>query len=97
MSSSTTLRKPLGVRATPEEHKRITKAAKRANRSVNSFVLQAALQAAETKPVVRPRRSPEEIKAILDGFRAAVRSVVPEDRDILSEFLADRRAEAERA
>jgi hypothetical protein len=53
-------------------------------------------QAAETKPVARPRRSPEEIKAILDGFRAAVRSVVPEDRDILSEFLADRRAEAER-
>ena len=96
MSSSATLRKPLGVRATPEEHKRITKAAKRANRSVNSFVLQAALQAAETKPVARPRRSPEEIKAILDDFRVAVRSVVPRDRDILSEFLADRRAEAER-
>lgn len=96
MSPSATLRKPLGVRATPEEHKRITKAAKRANRSVNSFVLQAALEAAEAKLVTRPRRSPEEIRTILDGFRAAVQSVVPKDRDILSEFLADRRAEAER-
>jgi hypothetical protein len=96
MGSSATLRKPLGIRATPEERERIAMAAQREHRSVNSFVLQAALQAAETRPVAKPRRTPEEIKAILDDFRAAVRLVVPKDRDILAEFLADRRAEAER-
>ena len=45
MSSSVTLRKPLGVRATPAEHELITQAAQREKRSVNSFVLRAALQA----------------------------------------------------
>ena len=93
MGASATVRKPLGIRATPEERERIAKAAEREHRSVNSFVLRAALQAAERGPE-RPRRTPEEIKAILDGLRAEVRAVVPEGRDILAEFLAERRAEA---
>jgi uncharacterized protein (DUF1778 family) len=96
MSSSTILRKPLGIRATPKEHKLITQAAKRERRSVNSFVLSAALQAAEAKAVLRPKRTPEEIKAILDALRASVQAVIPKDRDILAEFLVERRAEAAR-
>jgi hypothetical protein len=95
MSPSATLRKPLGIRATPEEHERITQAAQREHRSVNSFVLHAALQAAKAQPQPKPKRSREEILAILADFRNAVQEKVGKDRDILAEFLADRRAEAE--
>ena len=95
MSSSAIVRKPLGIRATPEEHELITKAAQRERRSVNSFVLRAALDAAH-RAEPRQRRTPEEVRAIVEGFRAAVREKVPEDRDILAEFLVERRAEAER-
>jgi hypothetical protein len=95
MAPSTTVRKPLGVRATPEQHRLLKEAAARENRSVNSFVLTAALQAAENR-TARPKRSREEIEAILNAAREAVREVVPADRDILEEFLAERRAEAER-
>jgi hypothetical protein len=95
MSSSATLRKPLGIRATPEEHERITIAAQREHRSVNSFVIRAALKAADAQPQPRPKRSREEIMAILADFRNAVQEKVGKDRDILAEFLAERRAEAE--
>jgi Protein of unknown function (DUF1778) len=95
MSPSATLRKPLGIRATPEEHERITQAAQREHRSVNSFVLHAALQAAKAQPQPKPKRSREEILAILADFRHAVQEKVGKDRDILAEFLADRHAEAE--
>ena len=95
MSPTATLRKPLGIRATPEEHERITRAAQREHRSVNSFVLRAALQAVEAQPPAKPRRSREEIMAILADFRNAVQEKVGKDRDILAEFLAERRAEAE--
>jgi uncharacterized protein (DUF1778 family) len=95
MASSTTARKPLGVRATPEEHEQIRLAAQREHRSVNSFVLSAALRAAENQ-ATRPKRSREEIMAIFNAAREAVREVVPANRDILEEFLAERRAEAER-
>ncbi len=95
MGSSSTLRKPLGIRATPDEHERITRAAQREHRSVNSFVLRAALQAAEAQPPAKPKRSREEILAILADFRNAVQEAVGKDRNILAEFLAERRAEAE--
>ena len=64
MSPSATLRKPLGIRATPEEHERITQAAQREHRSVNSFVLHAALQAAKAQPQPKPkpRFHPKTIK-----------------------------------
>jgi hypothetical protein len=94
MASSTAVRKPLGVRATPEEHELITQAAEREHRSVNSFVLRAALQAAELQRPVKPKRSREEIKAILQAAREAVQTANPSGRDILEEFLAERRAEA---
>jgi hypothetical protein len=95
MTVSTAARKPLGVRATPEQHRLLTEAAARENRSVSSFVLTAALNAARSQ-TTRPKRSREEIKAILNAAREEVRKVVSPDRDILEEFLAERRAEAER-
>lgn len=95
MSSSATVRKPLGVRATPEQHRTLAEAAARQNRSLSSFVLTAALDAAGQQSA-KPKRSREEIKAILNAAREAVREVVPANRDILEEFLAERRAEAER-
>jgi hypothetical protein len=96
MGSSATLRKPLGIRATPEEHEVITQAAQREHRSVNSFVLRAALQAAEMQRPAKPKRSREEIKAILQAAREEVQAANPTNRDILEEFLSERRAEAER-
>jgi len=98
MSSSTTLRKPLGIRATPKEHKLITQAAKREHRSVNSFVLRAALQAAESgsQSPQKPKRSPEEVKAILTAFRKTVQAANPTHRDLLAELIAERREAAAR-
>jgi hypothetical protein len=95
MSSPATLRKPLGVRATPEQHRLLTEAAAREHRSVSSFVLRAAIQAAEahaqTNGPEQPKRSREEIKAIFEAARAAVREANPDNRDILAEFLTERR------
>jgi uncharacterized protein (DUF1778 family) len=96
MSPSATLRKPLGIRATPEEHERITEAAQREHRSVNSFVLRAALQAAEAQPPATPRRSREEIRAILKALREEVQARNPDNRDLLAELIAERREAAAR-
>jgi len=96
MSVATPARKPLGVRATAEQHRLLTEAAAREHRSVNSFVLRAALQAAETPAVSKPKRTPEEIKAILANFRQAVQAANVDNRDVLADFLDERRAEAER-
>lgn len=93
-AAATAVKKPLGVRATAEEHELIKEAAQREHRSVNSFVLRAALQAAKAQPAARPKRSREEIKAILQAAREAVQAANPTGRDILEEFLAERRAEA---
>jgi uncharacterized protein (DUF1778 family) len=95
MATSTTIRKPLGVRATPEQHRLLTEAAARQHRPVSSFVLSAALEAAEGV-MEKPKRSREEIKAIFEAAREAVREANPTNRDILAEFLAERRAEAAR-
>lgn len=95
MAVATPTRKPLGIRATPKEHAVITRAAAREGRSVNSFVLDAALDAARHKSMLA-RRTPKQIRAVLSGFRDAVQEAVPPNRDILEEFLADRRADARR-
>lgn len=87
----------MGVRVTPDQHRVLTEAAKREHRSVNSFVVQAALRAAEhAASVPALRRTPEQIKAILQTARAEVRAVMPRGRDLLEEFLAERRQEAAR-
>ena len=95
MGSTSAVRKPLGVRATPEQQRVIAEAAARAHRSVSSFVLNAALQAANAE-APKPRRSPEEVREILAAFRDEVQAHNTEGRDILEDFLADRRVEANR-
>lgn len=87
--------KALGVRATAEQRRILAEAAKREHRSVSSFVLQAALHAANVQPELK-RRSPEEIHQLLSGVRAKFAAANPENRDILAEFLAERREEAAR-
>jgi hypothetical protein len=91
MATATPTRKPLGVRATPEQHRILTEAAAREHRSVSSFVLSAALNAARPEPQSRPKRSREEVIAILEAARSAVREANPTNRDILAEFLTERR------
>jgi uncharacterized protein (DUF1778 family) len=93
MMSYTLARKPLGVRATPDEHKLIAEAARRENRSINSFVLRAALQAAETAPL---RRSPEEIQEVILRAQALMRPYHQPGRSLVDELSAERRAEAAR-
>jgi uncharacterized protein (DUF1778 family) len=95
MSLSTAVRKPLGVRATPEQHRVLTEAAARENRSVSSFVLTAALNAARSQ-AARPKRSREELLAILRAAREEVKAVNPTNRDLVEELMAERRAEAAR-
>jgi hypothetical protein len=96
MGSSPTIRKPLGVRATPEEHERISEAARRERRSVNSFVLRAALQAAEAAEGAPRRRTPEEVQAAIHRAQELMRPYREPGRSLVDELLAERRAEASR-
>ena len=95
MAVSSVSRKPLGVRATPAQHRVLTQAAARANRSVSSFVLSAALEAASTK-ASKPIRSLEEVRAIVEAAREEIRKHNPTKRDLSEELIAERRAEAAR-
>ncbi|QMV18567.1 DUF1778 domain-containing protein [Granulicella sp. 5B5] len=94
MSSSATLRKPLGIRATPEEHELITRAAQREHRSVNSFVLQAALNAARGGS--SRLRTPEEVQVALTRAQALMRPYREAGHSLVDELISERRAEAER-
>ena len=73
----------------------LTEAAARENRSVSSFVLTAALNAARSQ-AARPKRSREELLAILRAAREEVKAVNPTNRDLVEELMAERRAEAAR-
>ncbi len=95
MSIGTTeLKKPLGVRVTPEQHRIITEAAKREHRSVSSFVLSAALKAADLSESYRPRYSPEEADLVIKRVQEAFRKVNPTGRSIVDELSAERREAA---
>jgi uncharacterized protein (DUF1778 family) len=96
MGSSATTRKPLGVRATLEEHERILQAARRERRSVNSFVLGAALQAADAAAGAPRRRTPEEVQAAILKAQRLMRPYRQPGRSLVDELLAERRAEASR-
>lgn len=91
--------KPLGVRANAEQRRILQEAAKREHRSVSSFVLRAALNAAaerepaDTEPSPR-RRTSEEIDALLAPLRAKIAAANPGNRDLVAELIAERRAEA---
>ena len=93
-------RKPLGVRATTEQHRIISEAAAREHRSINSFVLRAALDAAraESDRNTAPHRmrSPEEIEAVVRQAQALMRQANPTRRPLVDELIAERRQEAMR-
>lgn len=93
---ATTVRKPLGVRATPEQHRLLTEAAARENRSVSNFVLQAALEAAKSYVPPPPRFTAEETLAGIREAQALFRQSDLYERDLVAELLAERRAEVER-
>jgi vacuolar-type H+-ATPase subunit H len=95
MATSATIRKPLGVRATPEQHRVLTEAATKANRSVSSFVLIAALQAASSGNTPR-RRTPEEVQAAIQRAQELMRPYRQPGHSLVDELLAERRAEASR-
>lgn len=95
MGSSSTIRKPLGVRATPEQHQLLKEAAEREHRSVASFVLNAALR--EAKSVQPPRqRTREEVDAAIRRAQEMMKKLVPPGRSLVDEVIAERRAEAAR-
>jgi hypothetical protein len=86
-------RRMLGVRATAEEQRIIAEAAQREHRSVSSFVLRAALEAARA-PSTKPRHSREEVMAIVHAAQKAFAKVNDSNRDLLQELIDERRAEA---
>ena len=96
MSSSTPVRKPLGVRATPEQHRILTEAAAREHRSVSSFVLNAAIKAATSGPreLPPPRYTEEEASVILKEAQTMFRKSSAYKRDLLEDLFAERRADA---
>lgn len=96
MSASTPARKPLGVRATPEQHRILTEAAAREHRSVSSFVLNAAIKAATAglRELPPPRYTEEEATTILKEAQAMFRKSCVYERDLLAELFAERRADA---
>ena len=89
-------RKPLGVRATVEQHRVLTDAARREHRSVSNFVLQAALKAAEGQTLPAPRYTEEEASAIVREAQEMFRRSNISGRDLVEELLAERRVEASR-
>ena len=96
MSTAAQVRKPLGVRASPAEHRLLTEAAQREHRSLSSFILRAALHAAETQALAKPKRTREEVEAIVKAAQEEFRAANPTGRDILQELMDERRAEAAR-
>ncbi|HEY5382857.1 MAG TPA: DUF1778 domain-containing protein [Acidobacteriaceae bacterium] len=97
MSDTAQIRKPLGVRATPQEHRILVAAAKRERRSLNSFVLQAALQAARRERDNIPvERTPETMEAAIQRAQELMRPHRQRGRSLSAELIAERRAEAAR-
>ena len=93
MKLQSSVRKPLGVRVTPDQHRLLTEAAGREHRSVSSFVLRAALQAAEGV-LPKPKRSRDEVEVLVRAACEEIQAVNPTNRDLLAELLAERRREA---
>ncbi len=73
----------------------LTEAAARQNRSVSSFVLTAALEAARAESAPR-RRTPEEVQAAIQRAQELMRPYRESGRSLVDELLAERRAEAAR-
>jgi len=91
---SAPVRKVLAIRATADERRIITLAAKREQRSVSSFMLRAALDAAQGKS--HRVRTPEEVQAALTRAQELMRPHREAGHSLVDELIAERRAEAER-
>lgn len=93
-----TRKKPLGIRATPEQHSVILEAARRQHRSINNFVLHAALQeAAQSRTAAaQPKRTRAEVEALAREAQALMRQANPTGRSLVDELIAERREEAKR-
>jgi hypothetical protein len=89
-------RKPLGVRVTPEQHRLITEAAAKENRSVSNFVLQAALRAADKNLSLPPRYDAAETESRIREARELFRQSDLHKRDLVTELIEERRIEAGR-
>lgn len=88
-------KKALGVRATTEQRRILSEAARKENRSVSNFVLEAALrEAARVAP--RPKPSKEEFDELIRKAQDAMRRANPTGRSLVDELIAERRAEAAR-
>jgi uncharacterized protein (DUF1778 family) len=97
MPVATPTRKPLGVRATPEQHRILTEAAAREQRSVSSFVLTAALNAAQPEASSAHRiRTPEEVQAAIGRAQKLMRPYREAGHSLVDDLVAERRAEAAR-
>jgi hypothetical protein len=94
MGSVATSRKPLGIRATPEEQKLLAEAARREHRSLNSFVLRAALEAAKADTPSFRLRTPDDVDAALRHAQALMRPFHRPGHSLADELIAERRAEA---
>jgi Protein of unknown function (DUF1778) len=85
MSSSTSARKPLGVRVTPGQHRILIEAAAREHCSVSSFVLNAAIKEAisGSKELPPPRYTEEEATAIMKESQAMFRKSSACEHDLV--------------
>jgi len=95
-ASSESLREKvtLSIRVTREEQQIIVSAAKEQHRSLNSFVTQAALDAArQTGAVVR---TPETVQAAIRRAQALMKPYKRPGHSLVDELIAERRVEAER-
>jgi uncharacterized protein (DUF1778 family) len=89
----TQTKKPLGVRATAQEHRILVAAAKRERRSLNSFVLEAALRAAKNETAA-VERTPETIEAAIRRAQQLMRPHLKGGESLSEELIRERRAEA---
>jgi uncharacterized protein (DUF1778 family) len=96
--SSIEPKKPLGVRATADQHRLIAEAARLEHRSINSFVLQAAMKAAESVRQGSPRRkrSLDEIRETMRNVHEAMQQANPTGRSLVDELIAERHEAASR-
>ena len=74
----------------------LTQAAARASETVEHFIVEAALQVASKATPVKANASREEVLALIAEVQRAYRQANPDETGALDQFLAERRAEADR-
>jgi vacuolar-type H+-ATPase subunit H len=93
-------RKVLAIRATEEERRVLLLAAKREHRSLSSFMLRSALDAAQPTLASLSRhrgpRTPESIDAAITHAQEIMSKYRKSGHSYVDEFIAEKRAEAAR-